>query len=81
MQNYSVFTILDFTVEGIVELSRFLKIVRFFGPVKNDGDSGRCCLVKHVRKKSQYEENEYHSYTKKKHLLLVAEWFSKRYHL
>lgn len=50
MQNYSVFTILDFTVEGIVELSRFLKIVRFFGPVKNDGESGRCCLVKHVRK-------------------------------
>ncbi|XP_052709937.1 uncharacterized protein LOC128184481 [Crassostrea angulata] len=35
-------------VEGIVELSRFLKIVRFFGPVKNDGDSGRCCLVKHL---------------------------------
>lgn len=35
-------------VEGIVELSRFLKIVRFFGPVKNDGESGRCCLVKHL---------------------------------
>lgn len=61
MQNDSVFTILDFTVEGIVELSRFLKIVRFFGPVKNDGDSGRCCLVKHVRKKSKYD----HSYSKK----------------
>lgn len=35
-------------MEGVVELSKFLKIVRFFGPVKNDAESGRCCLVKHL---------------------------------
>lgn len=39
-------------MEGIVELFRFLKIVRFFGLVKNDGDIGRCCFVKYVRKKN-----------------------------